>query len=116
VRLNEGQRCSNLADARKQQIDISLASATAWLFHGHAQTMLVDSPKYQMLSLRVCRGLRACTDPHLVGNLKSREKLRRVLPQKQITDASEIVKMTFKEVNPGPGKDYVYHPTIKTFL
>ncbi len=35
--------------------------------------------------------------------------LRRVLLQKQITDASEIVEVTFKEVDPGPGKDYVYH-------
>jgi hypothetical protein len=42
--------------------------------------------------------------------------LRRVLPEKQSTDAGKIVKVTFEEVRPGPGKDSVYHPTIKTFL
>jgi hypothetical protein len=42
--------------------------------------------------------------------------LRRVLPEKQTTDAGEIVEVTFEEVDPGPGKDYMYHPTIKTFL
>ena len=42
--------------------------------------------------------------------------LRRVLPEKQTTDAGEIMDVTFEEVNPGPGKDYMYHPTIKTFL
>jgi hypothetical protein len=26
------------------------------------------------------------------------------------------VEVTFEEVNPGPGKDYGYYPTIKTFL
>jgi hypothetical protein len=39
-----------------------------------------------------------------------------VLPEKQVTDAGEIVEVTFEEVKPGPGKDYRCHPTIKTFL
>jgi hypothetical protein len=26
------------------------------------------------------------------------------------------VEVTFQEVHPGPGKDYMYNPTIKTFL
>jgi hypothetical protein len=34
-----------------------------------------------------------------------------VLPEKQITDAGEIVEVTFEEVKPGPGKDYRCHPT-----
>jgi hypothetical protein len=42
--------------------------------------------------------------------------LRRVLQEKKTTDAGEIVEVTFEEVNPGPCKDYMYHPTIKTFL
>ena len=32
------------------------------------------------------------------------------------TDAGEIVEAAFQEVKPGPGKDYMCHPTIKTFL
>jgi hypothetical protein len=39
-----------------------------------------------------------------------------VLPEKYTTDAGEIVEVTFEAVNPGPCKDYVCHPTIKTFL
>jgi hypothetical protein len=39
-----------------------------------------------------------------------------VLPAEQITDAGEIMEVTFEEVKPGPGKDYRCHPTIKTFL
>jgi hypothetical protein len=42
--------------------------------------------------------------------------LRHVLQEKKTTDAGEIVEVTFEEVNPGPCKDYMYHPTIKTFL
>ena len=37
-------------------------------------------------------------------------------PEKQETDAGEILEAAFQEVKPGPGKDYMCHPTIKTFL
>jgi hypothetical protein len=39
-----------------------------------------------------------------------------VLPEKYTTDAGEIVEVTFEEMKPGPGKDYMCQPTIKTFL
>ena len=42
--------------------------------------------------------------------------LKRVLPEKQETDAGEIVEAAFQEVKPGPGKVYMCHPMIKTFL
>ena len=42
--------------------------------------------------------------------------LKRVLLEKQETDAGEILEAAFQEVKPGPGKDYMCHPTIKTFL
>ena len=32
------------------------------------------------------------------------------------SDTCEIVEVAFEEVNPGPGKDYMCQPTIKTFL
>jgi hypothetical protein len=37
-----------------------------------------------------------------------------VLPEKysEATDAGEIVEVTFEEMKPGPGKDYMCHPTI----
>ena len=35
--------------------------------------------------------------------------------ENQNTDAGEIVEAAFAEVKPGPGKDYMCHPTIKTF-
>ena len=41
---------------------------------------------------------------------------KRVLLEIQETNAGEIVDAAFQEVRPGPGKDYMCHPTIKTFL
>jgi hypothetical protein len=45
--------------------------------------------------------------------LGSLTPMTRVLQEKQNTGAGKIVEVTFEEV---PGKDYRYHPTIKTFL
>ena len=42
--------------------------------------------------------------------------LQRVLPEKQETDAGEIVEVVFQDVKSGPGKDYMCHPTVKAFL
>ena len=39
-----------------------------------------------------------------------------MLPGKLENDAGEIVEAAFQEVKPGPSKDYMCHPTIKTFL
>ena len=42
--------------------------------------------------------------------------LKRVFPEKQETYAGEIVEEAFQEVKSGPGKVYMCHPMIKTFL
>ena len=42
--------------------------------------------------------------------------LKHVFPEKRTTDAGEIVEAAFAEVKPDPSKDYMCHPTIKTFL
>ena len=42
--------------------------------------------------------------------------LQRVLPAKLKTAAFEIMFTHFEEVKPGPGKNYMCHPTIKAFL
>jgi endo-1,4-beta-D-glucanase Y len=106
VRLNDGQTFSNFLDARKQQMDISLVSATviSWACTNAARIQPQDS-----------------NDEHLEGfvhasTLIRSGSLRRVLPEKQTTDAGEIVEVTFQEVHPCPGKHYMYHPTIRTFL
>ena len=39
-----------------------------------------------------------------------------MLPEEQTTDAGEIAEFTFKEVNPVPGNNYMFHPKIRTFL
>jgi hypothetical protein len=56
------------------------------------------------------RGLCARIDSHSAGIVGT------CVTGETNTDAGEIVEVTFEEVNPGPGKDYMYHPTIKTFL
>ena len=71
----------------------------------------------------------ACRDPavldsqdldyvHVDGFVHSSTQIRlgslqRVLPEKQITAAGEIVQAAFEIVNPGPGKGHLYHLTIK---
>jgi hypothetical protein len=106
VRLKEGQTFSNLLDARKQQMNISLASATviSWACTNNALRLSQDS------NVEYFEGFLHAPTLIRLGSL------RRVLPEKQTTDAGEIVEVTFEEVHPGPGKDYMYHPTIKTFL
>ena len=39
-----------------------------------------------------------------------------MLPEKQETDAGEIVEVAFQDFKPGPCKDYMCHPTVKAFL
>jgi hypothetical protein len=106
VRLEDGQTFSNLLDARKQQIDTSLASASviSWACTNTARSQPQD------INVEYLEGFVHSSTLIRLGSL------RRVLPVKYIADAGEIVKVTFEEVNPGPGKNYMCHPTIKTFL
>ena len=106
VCLKDGQTFSNLLDARKQQLETSLASASviSWAF---ADTTLLES---QDSNCVILEGFVHASIKIRLGSLK------RVLPEKQETDAGEIVEVAFQEVKPGPGKDYMCHPTIKTFL
>ena len=106
VRLKDGQTFSNLLDARKQQMYTALASATviSWACTNTARIQSQDP-----------------NGGHFEGFVHASTHIRqgslsRVLPEKQTTDAGEIVDVTFEEVNPGPGKNYMSHPTIKTFL
>ena len=42
--------------------------------------------------------------------------LKRVLPENCLTYAGDIIQDVFEEIKPGPGHNYMEHPTIKTFL
>ena len=41
---------------------------------------------------------------------------KRVLQENQMTDAGKIMKVTFEQLLPRPGHDYIFDPTIKKFL
>ena len=106
VRLKDGQTFSNLLDARKQQLDTSLASASviSWACTNTAPFEFQD-----------------CDGVHLEGFVHASTiirlgSLKHVFPEKQSTDAGEIVEAAFPDVKPCPCKDYMCHPTIKTFL
>jgi hypothetical protein len=96
VRLNDGQTFSNLLDARKLQMDKALASVTviSWACTNTARIQPQDSNDEYLDSFAHA------------STLIRLGSLRRVLPEKQTTAAGEIVEVTFKEVQPGPGKDY----------
>ena len=40
----------------------------------------------------------------------------RVLPEKVVSDAIEIIQATFEEIHPCRGNDYTEHPIIKKYL
>ena len=94
---------SNLLDARKKQLKNSLAmvSVIRWACRDPAVLNLQD-----LDCVHVEGFVHASTQIRLGS-------LQRVLPEKQITDAGEIVQAAFEIVNPGPGKGHLYHLTIK---
>ena len=114
VCLKDGQTFSNLLDALKQQLETSLAdqvavaSVISWAC---ANTTLLENQDSNCVYLEGF--VHASTNIRLGS-------LQRVLPEKQETDAGEIVEVAFQEVKPGPGRDYMCHPTnratIKAFL
>ena len=102
----DDQSFSNVLDARNQQLETSLASASV-ISWACANTTL---PETQDSNCVYVEGFVHSLTLIRLGSLK------RVLPEKQDTDAGEIVEAAFQEVKPGPGKDYMCHPTINTFL
>ena len=106
VRLKDGQTFSKLLDSRKQQLETTLASASV-ISCACAYTTPLESHNSNYLILE---GFVHASTKIRLGSLK------RVLQEKLETDAGEIVEVAFQEVKPGPGKDYMCHPTIKTFL
>ena len=42
--------------------------------------------------------------------------LKRVLPEKVVSEAVEIIQATFEEIHPGRGNHYAEHPIIKKYL
>ena len=106
VCLKDGQTFSNHLDARKQQLETFLAAASiiSWAC---ANTTLLENHDSN------CDYLEGFV--HASTNIRL-GSLQRVLPEIQETDAGEIVEVAFQDVKPGPGNDYMCHPTIKTFL
>ena len=95
-------------DARKQQLETSFASVSviSWAF---ADTTLLESKYLNCIILvQYLEGFVHASTKIWLGSLK------RVLPEsKKPMLAKSGVEAAFQEVTP---KDYMCHPTIKTFL
>ncbi|MEI7974037.1 MAG: hypothetical protein WCH11_06705 [Bdellovibrio sp.] len=106
VRLKDGQTFSNFLDSRKKPLETSLASALviSWAPANAAQI------QSQYLNGVHIEGFVHASTHIRLGSL------RRVLPEKHITDAGEIMEAAFEEVKPGPCMDYRGHSTIEKFL
>ena len=104
----DGQTFANLLDARKQQLDTSLASASV---------ISLACTNTAPFEFQDCDGMYLEGFVH-ASTLIRLGSLKRVFPEKQSTDldAGEIVEAAFAELKPSPGKDNMCHPTIKTFL
>jgi len=99
---------SDLLDARKPQLETSLPSESviSWACASTARDQ-VDSRDLNGVYLE---GFVHASTLIRLGSLK------RVLPAKMVTEAGEIMEAAFEAVMPGPGKDYMGHPTIKRYL
>jgi hypothetical protein len=108
VRFNEGQTFSDLLNARKQQLETSLASASiiSWAL-ACANTSQLDPQDSNRVYLE---GFVHASTHIQLGSLK------RVLPKELIPEAGEIMEIHFEAVKPGPGNNYMHHPNIKKFL
>ena len=104
VRLQDDQTFSNLLDTREQLLQSSLPSGSviSWA--------CVPPLASQDLNGMYLEGFVHASTPIRLGSLQ------RVLPEKLVTQAGEIMEAAFEEVKPGPGIHYMSHPTIKAFL
>ena len=91
---------SNLSDAHKKQLDTFFATAS------------VMSTDY----MGICRTLVTEALPQLQFSWDNVRLSKRVLLENQMTDAGKIMKVTFEQLLPRPGHDYIFDPTIKKFL
>ena len=107
VRLKDAQTFSDLLNAHTTKLDtfISTASVITWAFADTAGLNTKDSGCVHVYR----EALRALCKAPWTG-------LKRVLPENPMTDASEIIWVTFKEVHPAPSNDQIFHPSIKKFL
>jgi hypothetical protein len=108
VRLKDGQTFSDLLDARKPQLETYLPSKSviSWACASTAR----DQVHSRDLNGVYLEGFVHASTLIRLGSLK------RVLPAKMVTEAGEIMEAAFEAVMPGPGKDYMGHPTIKRYL
>ena len=106
VLLKDGKTFSDLLNARKKQVDTSLATASVitWALADHAGLESQD------LNCVYIEGFMHSSTTIWLASLK------RVLPENQMTDAGQIIRVIFEEVLPGPGNCYIFHPVIKKFL
>ena len=104
VRLQDDQTFSNLLDTREQLLQTSLPSGSviSWA--------CVPPLVSQNLNDMCLEGFVHASTLIRLGSLE------RVLPEKLVTHAGEIMDAAFEEVKPGPGNNYMSHPTIKAFL
>ena len=104
--LKDGKTFSDLLNARKKQVDTSLATASVitWALADHAGLESQD------LNCVYIEGFMHSSTTIWLASLK------RVLPENQMTDAGQIIRVIFEEVLPGPGNCYIFHPVIKKFL
>ena len=94
-------------NAGKKQLANSLATASAISWACADTAAGLDSQDFEAVYVE---GFVHSSPAILLGSLK------RVLSENCMTDAGDILQTAFEEVNPGPGNDYMYHPTIKNFL
>jgi hypothetical protein len=106
VCLRDGQTFSNLLDSREKQLKNSLASASV-ISWASAETAQLESQDSTGMNLE---GFVHASTLIRLGSLT------RVLPEGLMTDAGEIIQVSFEEVKTGSGKHYMWHPAIKAFL
>ena len=96
VRLDNGGDFSEVLNARKQQLERShsTVSVISWVACPDSGSENLDAQLYE----------------GFVHNGSSKQipmgTLKRVLPEKVVSDAVEIIQATFEEIHPGSGKHY----------
>ena len=106
VRLDNGGDFSEVLNARKQQLVLGLSTVSVILWAACPDSGSENSGAQQY------EGFVHGGSSHQIrmGSLK------RVLSEKVVSDAIEIIQATFQEIHPGRGNDYTEHPIIKKYL
>ena len=107
VRLDDGRDFSDVLDARKQQLERSLSTVSVISWAACPDSNRSENSGTQQYEGFVHDG----SSNHIrMGTLK------RVLPEKVVSEAVEIIQATFEEIHPGRGNHYAEHPIIKKYL